>query len=77
MESSARTVTANGLDFRVIDEGQGHPVVLLHGFPDTADMWRNQVRALADAAIASSHRTNGDVASRIGLRVSKATTTGR
>lgn len=49
MESSAKTVTANGLDFRVIDEGQGHPVVLLHGFPDTADMWRNQVRALADA----------------------------
>ncbi len=43
------TVTANGLDFRVIDEGQGEPVVLLHGFPDTAHMWRHQVPALADA----------------------------
>ena len=43
------TVTANGLDFRVIEEGRGEPVVLLHGFPDTADVWRNQVPALADA----------------------------
>ena len=49
MKSSARMVTANGLDFRVIQEGEGEHVVLLHGFPDTADMWRNQVRALADA----------------------------
>ncbi len=49
MGSSAGIVTANGLNFRVIQEGEGEPVVLLHGFPDTADMWRNQVPALADA----------------------------
>jgi pimeloyl-ACP methyl ester carboxylesterase len=42
-------VTANGLTFAVVDQGQGDPVVLLHGFPDSADLWRHQIPALADA----------------------------
>jgi pimeloyl-ACP methyl ester carboxylesterase len=29
--------------------GEGRPVVLLHGFPDSGRLWRHQVRALADA----------------------------
>jgi pimeloyl-ACP methyl ester carboxylesterase len=29
--------------------GEGRPVVLLHGFPDTGRLWRNQVPALAEA----------------------------
>lgn len=29
--------------------GEGRPVVLLHGFPDSGRLWRNQVPALADA----------------------------
>jgi pimeloyl-ACP methyl ester carboxylesterase len=29
--------------------GEGHPVVLLHGFPDSGNLWRHQVHALADA----------------------------
>jgi pimeloyl-ACP methyl ester carboxylesterase len=29
--------------------GQGRPVVLLHGFPDSGRLWRHQVPALADA----------------------------
>jgi pimeloyl-ACP methyl ester carboxylesterase len=40
---------ANGLQFYVRDQGTGAPVILLHGFPDTGDLWRNQVPALADA----------------------------
>ena len=43
------TVTVNDLDFSVIDEGHGDAVMLLHGFPDTADMWRSQIDALVDA----------------------------
>jgi len=39
-------VEANGLRFHVLDEGSGRPVVLLHGFPDTSDLWRHQVPAL-------------------------------
>ena len=39
-------VDANGLRFHVRDEGSGTPVILLHGFPDTGDLWRHQVPAL-------------------------------
>jgi pimeloyl-ACP methyl ester carboxylesterase len=39
-------IEANGLQFYVRDEGSGAPVILLHGFPDTGDLWRNQVPAL-------------------------------
>jgi pimeloyl-ACP methyl ester carboxylesterase len=39
-----------GTEFSVT--GEGTPVVLLHGFPDTGRMWRNQVPALAEAGLA-------------------------
>lgn len=39
-------IEANGFQFYVRDEGSGTPVILLHGFPDTGDLWRNQVPAL-------------------------------
>ena len=39
-------IEANGLQFHVRDEGSGTPVILMHGFPDTGDLWRNQVPAL-------------------------------
>jgi pimeloyl-ACP methyl ester carboxylesterase len=42
-------VEANGLSFQVADEGAGTPVVLLHGFPDTSELWRHQVAALTGA----------------------------
>jgi pimeloyl-ACP methyl ester carboxylesterase len=40
-------VNGVGIEFEVT--GEGEPVVLLHGFPDTGRLWRNQVPALADA----------------------------
>ena len=42
-------VEANGLRFHVRDEGSGPAVILLHGFPDTGDLWRNQAPALVGA----------------------------
>ena len=36
-----------GIEYEVI--GDGRPVVLLHGFPDTGRLWRDQVPALAAA----------------------------
>ena len=42
-------IQANGLSFHVRDQGTGTPVILLHGFPDTGDLWRNQVPALVGA----------------------------
>jgi len=45
----ARDVDANGTRLRVVDEGQGPAVLLVHGFPETAHAWRHQIRALAEA----------------------------
>ena len=55
-------VEANGLRFHVAEEGDGVPVLLLHGFPDTGDVWRHQLPALAGAgfrAIAPDLRGRG------------------
>lgn len=40
------SVQANGISFHVRDEGSGTPVILLHGWPDTGELWRSQVEAL-------------------------------
>jgi pimeloyl-ACP methyl ester carboxylesterase len=38
-----------GIEYEVT--GEGAPVVLLHGFPDTGRLWRHQAPALADAGL--------------------------
>ncbi len=42
-------VPTNGIELSVVVEGEGYPVVLLHGFPELAYSWRFQVPALAEA----------------------------
>lgn len=42
-------VTTDGVGIEFEVTGQGRPVVLLHGFPDSGRLWRHQVPALADA----------------------------
>lgn len=42
-------VDAGGVGIEYEATGDGPPVVLLHGFPDTGRLWRHQVGALADA----------------------------
>jgi haloacetate dehalogenase len=41
------TVTANGIKMHYVELGQGPPVFLLHGFPETWYCWRHQFPALA------------------------------
>lgn len=41
----AHHVTLSGRDVRYFDAGEGRPLVLLHGFPLSADMWRPQLEA--------------------------------
>ncbi|MGH2458891.1 MAG: alpha/beta fold hydrolase, partial [Chloroflexota bacterium] len=58
----ARTLQLNGIQHHVLDAGQGMPVVLLHGFPDTSELWRRQIDALTGAgfrAIAPDLRGRG------------------
>ena len=62
MFPAPRIVQSNGLDMAVYEQGQGPPVVLLHGFPELAYSWRHQLPALADAgfrAVASDQRGYG------------------
>lgn len=41
-----RRVAGDGVTLAVVDEGEGRPVLLLHGFPDSSQVWRDQVPAL-------------------------------
>ena len=49
VDSVKITVEVNGLSFNVTDVGEGAPVVLLHGVPDSRHVWRYQIPALLDA----------------------------
>lgn len=44
-----RMVDANDGRFRVIEQGQGPAMLFCHGFPDTAQTWRSQMQAVAEA----------------------------
>ncbi|MGR8919539.1 MAG: alpha/beta fold hydrolase [Gammaproteobacteria bacterium] len=37
------------LNFQVLEEGAGDPVLMLHGFPDSGRLWRHQTAALVAA----------------------------
>jgi pimeloyl-ACP methyl ester carboxylesterase len=52
----------NGIELHVVEQGQGRPVVLCHGFPELWFSWRHQLPALAAAgywAIAPDMRGYG------------------
>lgn len=60
---TTRRIELGGLGFHVVDEGEGDPVVLLHGFPDTSNLWRHQIPVLVEngfRAIAPDLRGRGD-----------------
>jgi len=46
---SSRTISANGIDQFVLEQGQGPLVVLCHGWPELSYSWRHQIPALAEA----------------------------
>jgi pimeloyl-ACP methyl ester carboxylesterase len=43
------TVDLGEVTLHVRDSGSGTPVMLVHGWPDTGDLWRHQVPALTEA----------------------------
>ena len=47
MSLAGRRIKVNDVHLNVVIEGEGRPVILLHGFPDSAFLWRNQISALA------------------------------
>ena len=44
---SKRKVTVHGLQMAYIDEGEGDPIIFLHGNPSSSYEWRNVIPHLA------------------------------
>jgi epoxide hydrolase A/B len=56
-------VETNGIRMHYVEQGDGYPVLLLHGFPELWYSWRHQIPALAEAgyhAIAPDLRGYGE-----------------
>lgn len=49
LETITVALDVNGERFHIYDHGDGTPVLLLHGFPDSKYLWRDQIGPLADA----------------------------
>jgi pimeloyl-ACP methyl ester carboxylesterase len=65
-----KNITVGELTFAVQDEGEGPAVLLLHGFPDSHVLWRNQVPDLLDAGyrvIAPDLRGYGESSRPVGI----------
>ena len=43
---SSRTISANGIDIFLLEQGQGPMVVLCHGWPELSYSWRHQIPAI-------------------------------
>lgn len=48
-EFAAKRIAVNGITLNVMDVGAEEPMLLLHGFPDSARLWRHQIPALVAA----------------------------
>ena len=46
---STRTISANGIELFLREQGHGPLVVLCHGWPELSYSWRHQISAIADA----------------------------
>src|SRR5580704_17525797 len=46
----SRIIEVNGVALHIEDYGNGPPVLLLHGWPDSAYVWRNQIPFLTSHA---------------------------
>src|ERR687889_332724 len=57
-----RRITGDGVELNVLDEGDGPAVLLLHGFPDSARLWR---RGGVGARVAGA-RTRGPARDPLG-----------
>jgi pimeloyl-ACP methyl ester carboxylesterase len=47
MSLKGQNIRVNGVNLNVVIEGKGPVVILLHGFPDSAYLWRNQILPLS------------------------------
>lgn len=60
---ASRRVRVNGVELNVVVAGEGPDVLLVHGFPDSSEVWRKQIPVLVEAGyrvIAPDLRGCGD-----------------
>lgn len=46
----SNTMTVDGVDIHYVDEGQGDPIVFLHGIPTWSYLWRKMIPTIAQKA---------------------------
>jgi pimeloyl-ACP methyl ester carboxylesterase len=71
MNLQGNFITANGIKMNVIIKGNGPDVILLHGFPDSSYVWRNQIPALVQGGyrvIVPDLRGSGDTDAPVGKK---------
>lgn len=49
MSIQGTNMDINGLNLNVLIEGEGDPVLLLHGFPDSNYLWRGIIPRLVNS----------------------------
>lgn len=54
---TTRTVSANDIDLHVAEGGSGRPLVLLHGYPQSGEIWRARSRPGLPSTAGSSFQT--------------------
>jgi pimeloyl-ACP methyl ester carboxylesterase len=62
-ELTHRTITTNGIQMHLAEQGSGPLVLFCHGFPESWYSWRHQLKALSDAgfhAVAPDMRGYGE-----------------
>ncbi|HXX83279.1 MAG TPA: alpha/beta fold hydrolase [Casimicrobiaceae bacterium] len=70
-DAASRRYRVNGIELNVAVEGDGPPLLLVHGFPDDHTVWRKQIPALVAAGyrvIAPDTRGCGDSDAPVGTR---------
>jgi pimeloyl-ACP methyl ester carboxylesterase len=70
MNYESKQLDRDGVSINYIDEGQGPAVLLIHGFPDSIQLWRHQVPCMLGAGyrvIAADNRGMGESAAPPGV----------
>lgn len=49
LDVTEKHLKVNGYEFRVMEQGSGPAVLLLHGFPDSWYLWRHQIPVLVES----------------------------
>jgi haloacetate dehalogenase len=72
--SARRTISVDGMRIDVVHGGQGPPVLLLHGYPQTHGMWHRVAPTLAEqfTVVCADPRGYGDSGKPLGDAIHEA-----